>query len=456
LAATAIDSIWLGGAGLAAMLSFAYLAWRVNPAYVLTAAIVLSPLAGNWQAMGVPGPLAPDRILLVAAIGVVVLRDLTSPRGGQLRLEPVHWVLAAGLLYVAASAIAAGTFLQSAPFFRFLQTYGVLPFLTFLVAPVVYRHRRDRQILLVGFVGLGAYLGLTALFETIGLDALVFPKFILDPTVGTHFGRARGPFAEAVANGMALYVCGVAAAIAVATWRGRLLRAGAGCVLLLCLLGTVFTLQRSVWLAAVVATVVVVGATRELRRFALPLAGLAVSLVLGALVFIPGLAESAEARKNDQQTIWDRENANRAALNMIDARPLVGLGWGEFTQQGVNYFQLSSDYPLTHTVVHNLFLGLAAELGLVGLTLWVVGFVLGVGGAILARPPPELKLWRSALIAIVAFFLVMTNFVPPVVFPNLIVWLWAGVVWGGRRAWAPRPSPAQPRLGLAPPAQAPI
>jgi hypothetical protein len=24
------------------------------------------------------------------------------------------------------------------------------------------------------------------------------------------------------------------------------------------------------------------------------------------------------------------------------------------------------------------------------------------------------------------------NFVPPVVFPNLIIWLWAGVVWVGR------------------------
>lgn len=453
MTAPAIDSIWLAGAGLLALLSCGYLAWRLNPAYVLTAAIVLSPMAGNWQAMGVPGPLAPDRILLAAALGAVLLRDLTAREGPRLRLEPVHWVLAAGLLYVAASAIAAGTLFDSAPFFRLLQTYGVLPFLTFLVAPVVYRAARDRQILLVGFVGLGAYLGLTALFETVGLDALVFPKFILDPSVGTHFGRARGPFAEAVANGMGLYACGVAAAVALASWRGGLARTGAGCVLLLCLLGTVFTLQRSVWLAAVVGTVVVIAATRELRRFALPLAGVAVCLVLGALVFIPGFADSAEARKNDERTIWDRENANRAALNIVDEQPLVGIGWGEFTERGLNYFQLSPDYPLTHTVVHNLFLGFAAELGLIGLTLWVAGFLLGVGGAIRARPPPELAAWRSALIAITAFFLVMVNFVPPVVFPNLIIWLWAGVVWAGR-AWEHSPSPAPARLRLRPAAPA--
>jgi O-antigen ligase len=453
--ATAIDSVWLGVAGLMALVSCGYLAWRINPAYVLTAAIVLSPLAGNWQAMGVPGPLALDRLLLVAAVAVVLIRELGARDRSELRIEPVHVVLAAGLVYVVASALAVGTFFESASFFRFLQTYGALPFLTFLIAPVVFRTPADRQILLVGLVGLGAYLGLTALFETIKLDALVFPKFILDPSFGTHFGRARGPFAEAVANGMGLFVCAVAAAIAFTTWRRRLWRLLAGGVFSLCLLGTLFTLQRSVWLAVVVAAVVLVVANRELRRFALPLAALAATLVLGALVLIPGLAASAEARKNDQQTIWDRENANRAALNMVDSHPLTGLGWGEFTQQGLNYFQLSGDYPLTHTVVHNLFLGLAAELGLIGLTLWVTGFLLGVGGAIRARPPPQLRPWRWGLIAIAAFFLVMVNFVPPVVFPNLVIWLWAGIVWAGR-AWAPRPAAVPVGNGAERLAQAPI
>lgn len=450
---TAIDSVWLGVAGLLAMISCGYLSWRVNPAYVLTAAIVLSPLAGNWQAMGVPGPLALDRLLLVAAIGVVLIRDLIVQDRTRLTIEPVHVVLAVGLVYVAASALVAGTFFQNTSFFRFLQTYGVLPFLTFLIAPIVYRTRSDRQILLVGLIGLGAYLGLTALFETINLDALVFPKFILDPSFGTHFDRARGPFAEPVANGMGLFVCAAAAAIAFVTWRRQRWRLLAGCVFSLCLLGTLFTLQRSVWVAVLTAAIVLVVANRDLRRFALPLAALAATLALGALVLIPGLAANAEARRGDQQTIWDRENANRAALNMVDSHPLTGLGWGEFTQQGLNYFQLSDDYPLTHTVVHNLFLGLAAELGLIGLTLWVTGFLLGVGGAIRTRPPPPLRPWRWGLVAITTFFLVMVNFVPPVVFPNLAIWLWAGVVWAGR-AWAPRPATSPAGDGLL--AQAPI
>jgi O-antigen ligase len=441
-----IDAVWVGGAGLVILLALGFLAWRVNPAYIFATAVVLSPLSGNWQALGIPGPLALDRLLLVVGIGVVLLREAIPLRPFRLRLEPIHWLLALALAYAVASSIAVGTFLTNDSFFRLLQTYGALPFLTFLVAPLVFKRRRDRQILLIAFLGLGAYLGLTALFQTVGLDALVFPKYILDPNYGTHFGRARGPFVEAVTNGMGLYTCAVAAAIACVGSRKPRRRALAASVCLVCLLGTFLTLERSVWLATILATAVVIGSSRELRRLAVPLLGIALAMLMGALLVIPGLADQAEQRKNDQGTVRDRENANRAALNMVDKRPLFGFGWGEFNEKGIDYFELNNDYPLTRTVVHNLFLGLAAELGLIGLTLWVCGFLFGVGGAILTRPPPELRAWRTGLIAVATFYVVVVNFVPPVVFPNLIIWLWAGIVWAGRvpvsrRAVAPRFEP---------------
>src|SRR4051794_17170757 len=48
--------------------SAAYVAWLASPAYIFTAAIVLSPVAGNWEAVGLPGVLAPDRLLIVTGI----------------------------------------------------------------------------------------------------------------------------------------------------------------------------------------------------------------------------------------------------------------------------------------------------------------------------------------------------------------------------------------------------
>ena len=96
-----------------------------------------------------------------------------------------------------------------------------MPFLLFLTAPLAFRTQRQRQVLLVTFVTLGAYLGLTVVFETVKLDALVFPKYILDPHYGIHAGRGRGPFVEAVTNGLALFTCSVVCAIAVAQWHDR-------------------------------------------------------------------------------------------------------------------------------------------------------------------------------------------------------------------------------------------
>ena len=86
--------------------------------------------------------------------------------------------------------------------------------------------------------------------------------------------------------------------------------------------------------------------------------------------------------------------------------------------------------------IHNLFLTYGAELGLIGLSLWIVVFVLGVGGALVNRGPPDMRVWRIGLGAYALFFLIVANAVFPQAFPNLILWAWAGVSW---------PAPTAPR-----------
>ena len=67
-----------------------------------------------------------------------------------------------------------------------LDRLSLVGFVLFFVAPKAFREESDRHILLGTLVALGAYLGLTALFETVGPDALVVPDYISDPSVGTH------------------------------------------------------------------------------------------------------------------------------------------------------------------------------------------------------------------------------------------------------------------------------
>jgi putative inorganic carbon (hco3(-)) transporter len=411
----------------------AYLALTVDPAVTLTLGVVLTPFAGNWQQLGIPGVLAPDRLLIAATIVMVVLRAAIG-RGEPLpRPRPVHFVLVLATLWVVCSALVSHTLFQRAPLLKIVEAYGTFPFLIFYLAPVIYTTRRKRQMLLTALVVLGAYLGLTVLFELAGLDALVWPKYILNPNYGLHYGRGRGPFADAVANGMGLYVCALAGCVAASGWRGRA-RVAAGVVAGLCVVGTLLTLERSVWTGAAAGTLIALVTFARLRRFAIPVIGTAAIAVVLALLLIPGLSAKVSARASDQGPVWDRENLTVAALKMISARPLTGFGWTRFQADSAPYFQQSQNYPLTATGIdiHNFFLTYAVELGLPGLLLWLSALLMGGFGALATRAPPELVPWRMAFLALAVCFLFVANSVPPTVFMNEAFWLWAGVLWSAR------------------------
>ena len=288
-------------------------------------------------------------------------------------------------------------------------------------------------MLLAGLTGLGAYLGVLAILESLELTALIFPRYIADPLEGVHFGRARGPFVEAAANGLAMHVCGVAAAVGLATWRSRRARVAAGVVVALCALGLLLTLTRQIWLGATVATFVAMLCTRRLRRYALPAVVAAAVLVVVALAAVPGLRDSASGRASDERPIWDRLNSNRAAVDMVLDRPLLGFGWYSWREHSADYYTQADDYPVT-TVgrPHNVVLSNAVELGIPATLLWLAALALAVGGAALSRAPPELEPWRIGMIAIFINWFVISNFTPlAYAFPNYIVWLWAGVVLSG-------------------------
>ncbi len=434
---------------LVLLLALAYLAWHVDPAWLMTAAIIGSTFNSNWGELGLPGGVAPDRAILLAAILGLALRSPPASDRPGFRLQPVHLLLAATLAWAIGSALAAQTLGESEALFFLLDRLAV-PFTVFALAPLAFRTARHRAGFLAALVVFGGYLGLTALFEILGLHPLVIPHFIL--RVGYQTQRAQGPFLESTVNGLALYTCGVASAIAIATWTTRWKRIAAGVVLFLCALGVLFTLTRSVWIAAVVATVVTLGVTRRLRRFLLPAAGAGVIIVMLSLALLPQLQASVTDRINNQLTVWERRNVNAAALEMVSQRPLVGFGLGTFNSRNADYFPLLDDVPQVVTVtttqiaVHNVYLRFAVELGLVGVALLVASLLAAVGGALLARAPPELWPWRAGLLAIATYWAVAAIFAPMAqVFPNMIVWLWAGIVLGGVAGWAPS------RQGEAPP-----
>jgi O-antigen ligase len=175
-------------------------------------------------------------------------------------------------------------------------------------------------------------------------------------------------------------------------------------------------------------------AHRSTRPFVLPTLAGGAALALAVLTFVPGLDVKVAERANNRGTLYDRQNLAHAAIGMVDARPLLGFGWASFQRRSEPFFEQNPNYPLTATdqIIHNLFLTYAAELGLVGLTLWAACLVCGVGSALVIRGPPSLALWRALLIAFGTMYLVVGNFVFPQVFPNVVMWLLAGIVMTAR------------------------
>jgi putative inorganic carbon (HCO3(-)) transporter len=420
---------------------------RLEPAWILTGGLMLSVFSGNWSHLGVPIPV--DRVVIVCGIGSAVVRSLRAEDGEpRLQVRGVHWLMVLLILYAVGSAAWSGTLTSHEPLFALLDRLGVVPFLLYFVAPTAFRTARQRRILAVGLLILGAYLGLITLFEAVGLRSLVLPQYILNPALGLHAGRARGPFLEAGANGLAMFVCVVAAAVTWSWWRDWRMRAVVIGVIVLGTAGILFTLTRQTWLAAAGGTVVAMLADRRLRRW-LPLtAGAAALIVVLSLAFIPGLSNSVSQRSSSQMPVWDRLNSDAAALRMAEARPALGFGWGRFGAVSVSYYRLAGTYPLTSVGdAHNVLLSNASELGLVGLGLWLVIVAIAVVAPAVRRAPPPIEPWRIGLIAIVVAWFLQLNFTPlDYAFDNYVIWLWAGVVFAGAAGHIPARPPGGSRV----------
>lgn len=406
----------------------AYLCVFVAPSWLISIGLGLTVFSGNSQHLGLP--IGPDRLFIAAGLASIVLGLPGHQPERRVLWRPLHAVLALVAAIAIVSAYGAGTLETSSGIFSLLDRLGLVPFLVFALAPVIYGTQRDRNALLTVLVVVGGYLGLTAILEGLGNVELTFPPYIADPTLGIHFGRARGPFLEGVANGLALYGCAVASAVAAYVWERPLHRRLAAIVAILCIVGTIFTLTRAVWLATIVATLMTLVMSPRTRPALVPIAVAGFVILLAALTFVPGFATQVSERSSSQSPLWDRLNTNSAAVRMIRDEPLGGIGWGAFDERAPEYLEAADHHPLTGVgiPVHNVPLSHAVEIGLIGASLWALGLLLAVGGATLRPGPEVLDPFRLAMVALFLHWLIVASFGPlGYAFPNLLLWAWAGI-----------------------------
>jgi O-antigen ligase len=419
--------------------------WQMPPAAAMCAALALTIFSGAWQQIGVGG-LPFDRLLLAIVLLQLFLLAPGVARIPRPQIRAVHLLMALAAIYATGSALAAGTLGGETGLLSLIDLFGLAPYLMFLLAPTIFAGRRERRMLLATLVCVGLYLGLTAIFESLGPHALVFPRYILHVDAATPGERAGGPFQSSLAEGFATFSCAVAALIACVQWRAegrRRLAVLAGTSVAVSLFGAFVTLERGVWIAAVAGGVCTALASRAGRRWVLPgLVGCAL-VIGGALALSPSLSRKTSNRASSQISVWDRENQTYAGLRMLAARPLFGFGWERYRSDSFDYFRQGADFPMygykpSNAVqgektlpLHDTYLAYAVELGIVGALLWLAALLWGVGEAICSPADGELRRWKLGLLAIAVFFLVVAVFNPSQApFSVLLLWLWAGVAKG--------------------------
>lgn len=421
-----------------------YLASRADVTVLLVAALMLEMFSGNWGLMGIPVPL--DRVAMAIALGALVLRGTRNVGARRLVLRPLHLALLSALAWCAISGIIAGTITTSLGFYAFTDRFGLFPFLLFCLAPIFFGTARQRRILLVALVGMGLYLGLTGSLEGLHVYKLLLPRYIANPNVGIHWGRARGPFLEATGDGFCIFVGMVAAAMGLRTWQSTRAR-------LLCfvaigadLAALFFSLTRSVWIGTALGIVGTMMLTKRTRRLLIPVLVAGSIVVGGTLAASPTIRSETIGRAESQSPVWDRQNTDLAALRIMKEKPLFGVGWENFMNVSPDYMLQQPGYPITglDIEVHNVFLSHAAELGIPGLLLWLAAFLGALRWAFVpalktmlsrrgkpGRGPPdqETKLWLAGGVAIVLCYFVIANSAPfsePL--PNALLWIWLGIL----------------------------
>jgi len=244
----------------------------------------------------------------------------------------------------------------------------IVPFALFHLAVLVFRGASQRSHFEIFVILALAYLVFIAIAFLADARSLIFPRFILDESLGFHADRARGPFLQAVANGVALNILGILA-IALAQERKAVVR-----LLWLALpLAVLATMTRAVWISFAVSTIVLGFRLVERRLQAgctlLTVAGLMVGLAIGL------------SNHSLKTALWDRTGERgpvAARLAVYDA------GWAMFQERpftgwaaGGMYAELArrmEGYHLRTFYVHNTYLALLVEFGVPGLALYGILF----------------------------------------------------------------------------------
>ena len=351
-----------------------------------------------------------DRIALLLLILVVLLRALAL-RQPLWVAGPVTWPML-GLLLLGLWGVLSQPYEPDN--WSLFAAKWVVPFALYHLAGFVFEDAASlRKFETFALVVLG-YLSVIAILFLCDAKSFIFPRYILDEGLGIHVDRARGPFLQAVANGVTLNVLGL---IALDSFRRRRLRGVLAFLFFLALpLAVLATKTRAVWIAFAgsIMALLLVSSSLRIKRACLCLV-LAGGVGLLLTVSLGEVSSSLGDRVQERGPVEFRMGMYRAGWEMFREKPL--LGWGAKPVQGELAKRISDFHPPVY-LFHNTYLEIAVEHGSLGLALYAWMFFdlsrLGRKGARADVPPDDGFLdaqFREIWPVLVVVYLVNASFV---------------------------------------------
>ncbi len=297
-------------------------------------------------------------LALSVGAGVLVLRERPF-------VDRASWPMLA-IAVLALASVATRPFDHET--WSLLASKFLVPFALFHMAPIVFWEEKERRTFEIFATVILAYLSFTAIAFLAGARSLIFPRFILDESLGFHVDRARGPLLQAVANGVSLSVLGL---LALHAYRRGSMRNRWTFTLLISLPVAIFaTMTRTVWLTFAGAVLALIFMSKSRRWRAWGLLAAAAAIVAGG-VFVASCHELSAAvtdRVEEQGPVDFRKAVYAGGWEMFWQHPVLGWGFHRMPSELPRYV---SGYQEKILYPHNTYLELLVEHGIVGLAAYV-------------------------------------------------------------------------------------
>lgn len=391
----------------------------------------------------------PVELFILAFCGVLGAAALAVARGaGRLpKLGSIELAMGLYVMWNIGSAIAPHPYSTIDPrtgelnsVYHFILTGVLLPIALYIVGRLLFDRESAVRTVLSAIVVFTAYSAAVSILQ-FHAPGLVWPRYIVEqPPDHGWAERAIGVFGQPVANGL-LLVVGFAVVVHLAhrplvpRWQ----RMALALLAVASVYGIYLTYTRAVWLTFVVLLVLCAVLLPRSRTSSVATIGaVVVVIVLNRTRFTS--ADRTVGGVGSPDEVGDRLNMIATAWWAVQERPLAGWGIGRFSRVNTYHHQQwpGVDWIRGYSISsHFNDLGIAAELGLVGLGLWftIVFLVIRRLVRAVATLPREGLCGRDlAAIALTAFVIwIVTGLTADLRFfdfANALVLLLAGIAVG--------------------------